>query len=65
MWGEDTGALRVKTRANDGLYSAALWTRGNNYGDNWNIAQVKVDSYSAYQLVFEGVVDGTWLGNSA
>ena len=65
MWGDNVGALRVKTRTSNGIYSTPFWSRGYNYGDNWNIAQVEVSSFDIYQVVFEGVVDDTWLGDIA
>ena len=65
MWGDNVGALKIRTKSNNGVYSTQLWSRANNYGDQWNIAQVEVNSIGSYQVAFEGVVDDTWLGDIA
>ena len=65
MWGDNVGSLRIKTKSNSGTESSVLWSRSYNYGDNWNIGQIQVSSSSTYQVIFEGVVDVSWLGDIA
>jgi hypothetical protein len=65
MWGDNVGALRIKTKSISGIESSVLWSRSYNYGDSWNIGQVQVSSSGSYQVIFEGVVDASWLGDIA
>ncbi|CAF0741635.1 unnamed protein product, partial [Brachionus calyciflorus] len=65
MWGTSIGVLNILTKTESGTFSSPIWTRGNNYGNQWNLAETNVRSSEKFQIVFEGVVGSSWLGDIA
>lgn len=65
MWGADIGLLNVLTKNDLGTFSVPAWSRGYNYGDQWQVGQVELNNARVYQIAFEGIVGASFLGDIA
>ncbi len=64
LYGADIGSLNVWIRQNNQLFKN-IWSRSGNLGNTWRYGHVSVKSIYDYQMVLEGVVGSSHLGDAA
>ncbi|XP_067654504.1 MAM and LDL-receptor class A domain-containing protein 1-like [Haliotis asinina] len=67
MYGNSIGTLNVYVTRN-GAKGSPIWQMSGNQGNSWNVAEVSIKTVSGstpYQIVFEGIVGRTYLGDIA
>jgi hypothetical protein len=62
--GLDIGTLNVWIRQNNQLIKN-IWSRSGNLGDIWRYGHVTVKSNTEFQMVLEGIVGKSFLGDAA
>jgi hypothetical protein len=64
--GEDSCSLNIFRTAMNGVESEVLWTRKRDYGDQWNLAELNIETDSNFELVFEALpTNSFWFGTIA
>ncbi|XP_072014819.1 MAM and LDL-receptor class A domain-containing protein 2-like [Amphiura filiformis] len=64
MYGDAVDTLNVYTKTN-GQLGKPVWTRTGERGDEWVRGQILVNVASNFQIVFEGIVGNSYLGDIA
>ncbi|CAF4185562.1 unnamed protein product, partial [Rotaria sp. Silwood2] len=63
MWGRDTGALNVYLKAGSVIEGSPLWALSGDQGDFWRPARATIQTTGKFQVIFEGVVGESYLGD--
>ncbi|CAF0847412.1 unnamed protein product, partial [Rotaria sordida] len=63
MWGIDTGALNVFLKSGSTFVDSPLWALNGDQGDLWRSARATIRATGKFQVIFEGVVGKSYLGD--
>ncbi|XP_033095896.1 MAM and LDL-receptor class A domain-containing protein 1-like [Anneissia japonica] len=65
MYGATVNTLNVYIINTEGTVGAPAWTNRNNQGNIWRLGKLSVETKSAFQIVFEGIVGSNDKGDIA
>ncbi|XP_033095243.1 MAM and LDL-receptor class A domain-containing protein 1-like, partial [Anneissia japonica] len=65
MYGNTVNTLNVYIVNTADTVGTLAWTRRNDQGNLWRHGQISVETNSAYQIVFEGIVGSSFTGDIA
>ncbi|XP_033124021.1 MAM and LDL-receptor class A domain-containing protein 1-like isoform X2 [Anneissia japonica] len=65
MYGATVNTLNVYIVNTDGTIGAPSWGNRNDQGNIWRLGKISVETKSAFQIVFEGIVGGSDKGDIA
>ena len=51
------GFLNILSLNNDGTRSKPVWSRSQNYGNRWNLAEAEIRGNGNHLIAFEGTVN--------
>ncbi|XP_033099732.1 MAM and LDL-receptor class A domain-containing protein 1-like, partial [Anneissia japonica] len=65
MYGATVNTMNVYLVNKEGTVGAPAWTNKNNQGNIWRLGKMSVETKSAFQIVFEGIVGSSNTGDIA
>ncbi|XP_033112049.1 MAM and LDL-receptor class A domain-containing protein 1-like [Anneissia japonica] len=65
MYGATVNTLNVYLVNKEGTVGAPAWTNRNNQGNIWRLGKLSVETKSAFQIMFEGIVGSRTTGDIA
>ncbi|XP_033116465.1 MAM and LDL-receptor class A domain-containing protein 1-like [Anneissia japonica] len=65
MYGATANTMNVYLVNKEGTVGAPAWTNRNNQGNIWRLGKLSVETKSAFQIVFEGIVGSGNTGDIA
>ncbi|KAI4880211.1 hypothetical protein NFI96_003064 [Prochilodus magdalenae] len=48
-------AMALNVYKLDGSYFTKIWSRANDQGNHWQLAQIEIDSWGPFQIIVEGI----------